>query len=103
EDGIRDGHVTGVQTCALPIYQSYGASQKVDFFNVDRNDQAVVFISSLAELGFEPSNAGVDRFVSALTGAVARRIGELLGIRFEKIGRASCRERGVMPGIDGVV
>src|SRR5690625_4232893 len=22
EDGIRDGHVTGVQTCALPIYQS---------------------------------------------------------------------------------
>src|SRR5207253_6849558 len=22
EDGIRDGHVTGVQTCALPIYMS---------------------------------------------------------------------------------
>src|SRR5437870_12547302 len=22
EDGIRDGHVTGVQTCALPIYKS---------------------------------------------------------------------------------
>src|SRR5207253_6204570 len=22
EDGIRDGHVTGVQTCALPIYGS---------------------------------------------------------------------------------
>src|SRR5215510_16418894 len=21
EDGIRDGHVTGVQTCALPIYE----------------------------------------------------------------------------------
>src|SRR5437870_10506518 len=21
EDGIRDGHVTGVQTCALPIYR----------------------------------------------------------------------------------
>src|SRR5437870_12401617 len=21
EDGIRDGHVTGVQTCALPIYK----------------------------------------------------------------------------------
>src|SRR5437870_13544366 len=21
EDGIRDGHVTGVQTCALPIFQ----------------------------------------------------------------------------------
>src|SRR5215510_7439129 len=25
EDGIRDGHVTGVQTCALPIYvQTFG-------------------------------------------------------------------------------
>src|SRR5690606_9422594 len=23
EDGIRDFHVTGVQTCALPIYQKY--------------------------------------------------------------------------------
>src|SRR5690625_6825239 len=22
EDGIRDGHVTGVQTCALPIYRT---------------------------------------------------------------------------------
>src|SRR5690625_7098831 len=22
EDGIRDGHVTGVQTCALPIYET---------------------------------------------------------------------------------
>src|SRR5690625_6983803 len=24
EDGIRDGHVTGVQTCALPIYGDFG-------------------------------------------------------------------------------
>src|SRR5690625_7176337 len=29
EDGIRDGHVTGVQTCALPIY---------DLFNTTIND-----------------------------------------------------------------
>src|SRR5690625_7796924 len=26
EDGIRDGHVTGVQTCALPIYRAGGGS-----------------------------------------------------------------------------
>src|SRR5690625_7235805 len=26
EDGIRDGHVTGVQTCALPISPSTGSS-----------------------------------------------------------------------------
>src|SRR5438309_5466628 len=28
EDGIRDGTVTGVQTCALPIYSVIGASGK---------------------------------------------------------------------------
>src|SRR5207253_4785937 len=26
EDGIRDGHVTGVQTCALPISPRHGQS-----------------------------------------------------------------------------
>src|SRR5437870_6496810 len=26
EDGIRDGHVTGVQTCALPIYGQVAAA-----------------------------------------------------------------------------
>src|SRR5690625_8030756 len=35
EDGIRDGHVTGVQTCALPIYfildlEPYDASNSTD-------------------------------------------------------------------------
>src|SRR5207253_3979997 len=27
EDGIRDGHVTGVQTCALPIYKVRNAGR----------------------------------------------------------------------------
>src|SRR5690625_7123383 len=27
EDGIRDGHVTGVQTCALPISDRGGSAQ----------------------------------------------------------------------------
>src|SRR5439155_2698483 len=35
EDGIRDGHVTGVQTCALPIY--YHDSQHLH----RRGDQSV--------------------------------------------------------------
>src|SRR5690625_7098186 len=29
EDGIRDGHVTGVQTCALPIPAGAGASATI--------------------------------------------------------------------------
>src|SRR5690625_6112764 len=28
EDGIRDGHVTGVQTCALPIYVIIGHNER---------------------------------------------------------------------------
>src|SRR5690625_5306182 len=30
EDGIRDGHVTGVQTCALPICQRRETDPEVD-------------------------------------------------------------------------
>src|SRR5690606_40634295 len=30
EDGIRDFHVTGVQTCALPIYHRHGGGQRAD-------------------------------------------------------------------------
>lgn len=61
----------------------YGASQHVDGLNANRNDQAVVFLSSLAELGFDASRQGVDLYVQALTAAVGRRIGELLGVRLE--------------------
>src|SRR5215208_7930489 len=32
EDGIRDGHVTGVQTCALPICQQPDAQQREPAF-----------------------------------------------------------------------
>src|SRR5207253_7580735 len=32
EDGIRDGHVTGVQTCALPISADYDGDGDVDLF-----------------------------------------------------------------------
>src|SRR5690625_3686683 len=36
EDGIRDGHVTGVQTCALPIYEAmafYFKNQQVHIYH----------------------------------------------------------------------
>src|SRR5690625_2742179 len=29
EDGIRDGHVTGVQTCALPIFAGFNGSREI--------------------------------------------------------------------------
>jgi hypothetical protein len=62
---------------------TYGASQRVDAFNASKTDQAVVFMPALAQIGFEPTQAGVDQFVQALSAAVARRIGEIVGLRLE--------------------
>src|SRR5438034_11285480 len=68
EDGIRDHCVTGVQTCALPIFgrlSDRGPSDPVSFasFTLDKAAALAVFGQWLQ------------------------------GLRFE-IGRASCRERG---------
>lgn len=59
----------------------FGASQRSDPFNADPNDEAVVFVPSLAALGFGVSNADVTAFTNSLTAAVARRVGELVGLR----------------------
>src|SRR5437764_6785399 len=34
EDGIRDTSVTGVQTCALPIYEPWRTGAAIDLFSV---------------------------------------------------------------------
>src|SRR5690625_6799786 len=46
DDGIRDGHVTGVQTCALPIFEllgliedQIGAMTEIQFDSWRRGDQ----------------------------------------------------------------
>jgi hypothetical protein len=60
---------------------TFGASQHVDAFNANHNDQGVVFLPSLNVLGNSPSQSGVDSFVTSLTAAVTRRVGELVGLR----------------------
>jgi hypothetical protein len=62
---------------------NYGYSRHSDPFNADRRDEAVVFLPSLADLGFTPSQFDLDRFANALTAAVGRRVGELMGLRME--------------------
>src|SRR5690625_1278196 len=42
EDGIRDGHVTGVQTCALPIYDDEKTSYTLDLEVGENNVKIVV-------------------------------------------------------------
>src|SRR5690606_39951943 len=93
-DGIRDFHVTGVQTCALPIFELLKAppSGEEDF---------------LLDLFSQRIPAGVDdaayvkaAFLSALAKGKDQcplidrtRAVELLGTMLGEIGRASCRER----------
>src|SRR5690606_40453129 len=72
EDGIRDFHVTGVQTCALPI--SRIEPESGDGRPVGKNPRTLL----------EAAAARVPR------GAGGRR-------RYSKIGRASCRERAEIP------
>src|SRR5437870_6007120 len=65
EDGIRGGHVTGVQTCALPIF-------------LVNNYKSITAAENMKE--------GLEREDSSAMFSVA-------GHREKEIGRASCRER----------
>lgn len=58
-----------------------GYSQKSDPFNVDKNDEAVVFAPSLSTLGYVPSVEDADRLALSLAAAIGRRAGELMGLR----------------------
>src|SRR5699024_12195898 len=78
EDGIRDRNVTGVQTCALPI------------FEIDEGAQA----PSDDEL-LDGTEFLIARTLGGLDGAV-RLVARWDGGSGVEIGRASCRGRGWM-------
>src|SRR5690606_39860810 len=98
--GIRDFHVTGVQTCALPICR--GAAP--DVAPVTELARSMAW----SELdGGEAPDANVDDedTIAGIGSLRARRPGErqeqerpLTLARHEEIGRASCRGRGERPG-----
>ena len=50
EDGIRDRDVTGVQTCALPIYLQCSDQENVGFLDF-RNDTQVGVITETDQIG----------------------------------------------------
>src|SRR5690625_5774297 len=76
EDGIRDGHVTGVQTCALPISGAAAAARAPR--RTDRREPR-------PHRGAGPPRCGASR-------CAGRRAAG--GPASGEIGRASCRERG---------
>src|SRR5689334_23453286 len=88
EDGIRDGTVTGVQTCALPIWPAPGSLRRparADRLGLGRDSAAV----GLGALDADIPSASLDD-LDLLRRFLARHHP---GAVEPEIGRASCRER----------
>src|SRR5690606_40326593 len=77
EDGIRDFHVTGVQTCALPIYN----------FMSNEVLNAIKFRRTVNQNSFTDQDISKEDLLTILEAANAAPTHK------RKIGRASCRER----------
>ena len=91
EDGIRDGHVTGVQTCALPILGKMLLSEETECF---------AFIAGHESFAAAEGAIGIARTANKVRKKPLRVILNGLGkdaayiiSRINEIGRASCRER----------
>src|SRR5439155_8634248 len=90
EDGIRDGHVTGVQTCALPISSAFPPSQRRSLRRLVVRDRALAWREG-GGAGGEPVHGlsgGEPALRGNTCGGGANGANALGGI-----GRASCRER----------
>src|SRR5690606_40421429 len=95
EDGIRDFHVTGVQTCALPIFALAVLMPIVSAIGGNAGTQALtVTVRALATRELNSSNAPRTFWRELVVGLAN---GLLLAPL--KIGRASCRERGELPRV----
>src|SRR5207249_8492045 len=90
EDGIRDRNVTGVQTCALPIYarEIYAGARNVIETLAGRLENRREIPKDTLCLGH---NTTLDHLAS----------GRVLADLAAEIGRASCRERVWIPGVSG--
>src|SRR5205823_11838770 len=90
EDGIRDKLVTGVQTCALPIFEKRRACGDADGveqrFCDARRDAAHDGVVCVGADGLAPARdlELLERVAHSSSSAARTR----------EIGRASCRERG---------
>src|SRR5207253_8573845 len=100
EDGIRDGHVTGVQTCALPILRAglpVIVNRAASIASDVESSGIGVAVDDASGIGaaLEQVFAEYDAYSSRAVSFFAERLD------FE-IGRASCRER-VEIGVGGGV
>src|SRR5690625_7797769 len=91
EDGIRDGHVTGVQTCALPIFSEQATLERV--MERPLEEYGYIHLATHATInGAFPELSGIRFAGSDGSGERTLYLGDVATMNF-KIGRASCRER----------
>src|SRR5207244_5916783 len=90
EDGIRDDLVTGVQTCALPIFGGYVIARS----GLLRGMHALFIGTILCGIVtlFVVTRVRIERIAGHPT--------NIRGVWRAEIGRASCRERGESSGCD---
>src|SRR5690606_39407545 len=95
EDGIRDFHVTGVQTCALPIcYEGHPAAVRMGDMLVTSGiaatygDHAAVPTDPVSPMTTSAAERQMERIIDSLEEMCAT-----------EIGRASCRERGEVEAV----
>src|SRR5690606_41090676 len=87
EDGIRDFHVTGVQTCALPIWLGFNGADELEFYMFRGTGEWLGQLARFEALG--DFSADPLKIEDAKKGE--RRV-------YRQIGRASCRERVEISG-----
>src|SRR5205823_10041063 len=93
EDGIRDKLVTGVQTCALPIYfEAAGVTPRRTLTEIRTNDSAEYSLGQ--ELTVDTFEAG--QKVDVVGTSKGKGFAGVM--KRHKIGRASCRERVCVSG-----
>src|SRR5690606_40078788 len=101
EDGIRDFHVTGVQTCALPICGNANlqASVAQGIQSAGENGGA----AGLVGVGMATGMMGVGTLQQPVAPPAPAADDPVTKLKKAKIGRASCRERGSMSVVDVAV
>src|SRR2546429_5098461 len=82
EDGIRDVAVTGVQTCALPIY-----------FVLHQLQRRASSVDRIGIFGLDADRQFLYPRIRRQSRGIAEQRGQSRGELPPEIGRASCRER----------
>src|SRR5690606_39677691 len=93
EDGIRDFHVTGVQTCALPIYPASAIDGRLPWQQTTETSTMSFTIPFWLPWCLTAVAIALVFVQGAIHGRRIRALQTSLKQRCE-IGRASCRRRG---------